>query len=322
MKGFKDPHNGGLTFCREGTKEKMEVGCGQCLGCRCDWRRMWAIRIAHEATLHEYTGGNSFVTLTYRDPLECNHEQLFRGDYVPHDWSLNDRDLELFMKRLRRFFEPQRIRFFACGEYGRKCKHGVDLRRVSCPLCRVGRPHFHAALFNCSFPDLVAYHSDHSITRWTSPTLERLWRKGFVDVAPLTYESGAYIAGYILKKMTGVKGHDQYLSVDLEGEITFLEPEFVRMSRNPGIGKEWFDKYFTDVFPSDEIPVPGKGVVRGVPRFYAERFGEVFPERLEEIKKIREAFRREHADEYSPERLMARYKCAQAKRKLFENEHK
>ena len=138
----------------------------------------------------------------------------------------------------------------------------------------------------------------------------------------MTYESGAYIAGYILKKMSGRYAQDQYLSVDLDGVITFLEPEFVRMSRNPGIGKQWFDKYYTDCFPADHVPVVGRGVFRGIPRFYSERYGEVFPEKLEEIKKVREAFRREHADEYTPERLMAKYEVAQAKQKLFSNEHK
>ena len=322
LKGFKDPWTGGLTFDRSNTQEEMDVACGQCLGCRIDWRRMWSMRIAHEASLHEYSGGNSFITLTYRDPLECTPEQWIRGDHVPSDWSLNPRHWELFMKRLRKFFEPQQLRFFAAGEYGRKCKHGVDLRRVSCPLCRVGRPHFHAIIFNGSFPDLVSYQSDGNITRWTSPTLERIWRYGFVDVAPFTYNAGQYVAGYILKKMSGARSHDQYLSVDLDGVITWLEPEFVRMSRNPGVGRVWFEKYFQDVFPSDEVPVPGKGVFRGVPRFYEECYAEVFEAELEEIKKVREAFMREHADDYTPERLMDKYKCMVAKQKLFESEHK
>ena len=76
LKGWKDRHTGGLSFRRDNAFEKMEVACGQCLGCRLDYSRMWAMRIVHESTLHELDGGNCFVTLTYRDPKECNLEQL------------------------------------------------------------------------------------------------------------------------------------------------------------------------------------------------------------------------------------------------------
>ena len=67
LKGFKDEETGGIKFRRDGTKETMEVACGQCLGCRLDRSRMWAMRIAHEASLHELDGGNCFITLTYDD---------------------------------------------------------------------------------------------------------------------------------------------------------------------------------------------------------------------------------------------------------------
>ena len=112
----------------------MEVGCGQCLGCRLDRSRMWAMRIVHESTLHELDGGNCFVTLTYRDRLECSQEQLEKGYHVPDDWSLHKEHFQKFMKRLRKAFHPQKIRFFHCGEYGNICKHGISLELVDCPL--------------------------------------------------------------------------------------------------------------------------------------------------------------------------------------------
>lgn len=179
---------GGIQFRRTNAGEKMEVPCGYCLGCRLDYSRMWAMRIVREASLHEYNGGNSFITLTYRDESACDEEQLEQGLHVPDDWSLNERHMQLFIKRLRKHFGEQKIRYFYAGEYGRCCKHGIDVDRVGCPLCNVGRPHYHLCLFNGSFNDLEAYQSDGDITRYTSPTLERLWGYGFVDVGELKTE--------------------------------------------------------------------------------------------------------------------------------------
>ena len=92
----------------------LTLPCGQCVGCRLERSRQWAIRCMHEAQLHER---NSFVTLTYK------------GD-VP-DEGLRYRDFQLFMKRLRKYASGQQIRFYMCGEYGDE----------------KGRPHFHACLF-------------------------------------------------------------------------------------------------------------------------------------------------------------------------------
>ena len=304
----------------------MEVPCGQCLGCRLDYSRMWAMRIVHESTLHEYDGGNSFVTLTYRDKRDCSIEQLNRGLHVPDDWSLNQKHMQSFFKRLRKAFPDQEIRYFYAAEYGRKCEHGIDLRLVDCPLCNVGRPHYHACLFNISFGDLVAYETDGGITRYTSPTLEKIWGFGFVDVGELNYSSASYTARYILKKVRGVQGPDHYMKLDEYGVVTFLMPEFVRMSRGNaaskgkrcGIGAGWLDRFKDDVYPSDEVPVPGHGVVKGVPRYYDEILREENPEMYEELKHIRRTFLREHKEEYSDERLLAKHKCKKARVALFE----
>ena len=194
-----DQDTGGIVFRNSDGYEKMEVACGQCLGCRLDRSRMWAMRIVHEASMHELEGGNCFITLTYRDRIECSLEELKEGYHVPDDWSLNKKHFQKFMKRLRKYFEPQEIRFFHCGEYGARCKHGLELDRVDCPCCNVGRPHYHACLFNCSFADLEAYGSKNGELRYTSKTLEDIWKYGFVDVGELNFASAAYVARYIMK---------------------------------------------------------------------------------------------------------------------------
>ena len=335
LKGWKNPHNGAFQFRRDDAREKMEVPCGQCLGCNLDYRRMWAMRITHEATMHEYNGGNCFITLTYRDAYDCSILQLEKKMHVPDDWSLHKRHFQLFMKRLRKYFNGQEIRYFAAGEYGRKCKHGIDVDDVGCPLCNVGRPHFHACLFNCHFDDLESYQSDGGVMRYTSPTLEKLWGYGFVDVGELTFASASYVAGYVTKKVRGVRGDYHYLSYDMNGEITFLTPEFVIMSRGKtckkhrglpyqvdcpdcsrGIGRDWFEKYKDDVFPSDEVPVPGVGVQKGVPRYYSEIIRAGNPSLYEEIKAKRQMYRDENSEEYEYDRLWSKHICKKARLNL------
>ena len=314
LKGWKDEETGGIKFRRtRSIDEEMDVACGQCLGCRLDRSRMWAMRIVHESDLYADNGGNCFVTLTYRDPIECNEEQLRNKYHVPEDWSLVPEHFTKFMKRLRKAFSPQKIRYFMCGEYGNRCMHGLDLQMVGCPLCNVGRPHYHACLFNCEFPDLESYDTAaDGRVRFTSKFLESIWKYGFVDVGDLNYESAAYTARYILKKITGDAADDHYMNVDADGVATFLQPEYCRMSRRPGIGKDWFDRFKDDVFPSDEVPVPGQGVFKQVPRYYEELFKCEDPLTLEEIKEVRRKFLEEHGDEYTPERLMAKYKVKKA----------
>jgi hypothetical protein len=291
----------------------MEVACGQCLGCRLDHSRMWAMRIVHEASLHELDGGNCFITLTYRDELECTDEQLRDGLHVPVDWSLHKSHFQKFMKRLRKRFAPQKIRFFHAGEYGDTCEHGLSVTSGGgCPLCNVGRPHYHACLFNCTFPDLEAYGSSNGELRYTSKMLEDIWGYGFVDVGELNFATAAYTARYIMKKVTGQRADDHYMKIDLDGVARWVEPEYVTMSRNPGIGKEWYDKYKDDVFPSDEVPVPGSGVFKKVPRYYETILKEEDPISLEEIKAIRKKFYEENESEYSPQRLMDKYKVKKA----------
>ena len=308
LKGWKDDDTGGIKFRPDGAREKMEVACGQCLGCRLDHSRMWAMRIVHEASLWEGERGNCFVTLTYREKYECDEEQFRNGYHVPDDWSLNKAHFQKFMKRLRKHFGGK-IRFFHCGEYGNKCQHGLDLSLVKCPMCNVGRPHYHACLFNCGFLDLEPYDSHNGELRYTSPTLEKIWKYGFVDVGALNFESAAYVARYVMKKITGVKADDWYL---LKEDGVYAQPEYITMSRRPGIAKEWFDKYKDDLFPADNVPVPGKGVINGVPRYYGNLMSELEPEVMEEVKRLRQVFMREHADEFTPARLMDKYKVKKA----------
>jgi len=270
----------------------MEVACGQCLGCRLDRTLMWAMRILHESCLYER---NSFVTFTYRSRAECTQTQLKNRHYVPDDYSLNYHHFRDFIKRLRRHF-PQKIRYFHCGEYGDQ-----NLR-----------PHYHACLFNVSFDDQFVYQQDEGITTYESDTLQSLWPYGFCTIGELNFETASYTAGYILKKITGHQADDTYLRNDDYGVAYWVRPPYTTMSLKPGIGADFYAKFKTDFFPSDESPLPSKGIIKKVPRYYQNILESENPDLLATVKAVRQKYISTHRDEYTPDRLRQKYICARA----------
>lgn len=298
LKGYKDPVSGGLIFkwTSKKPRAKMEVACGQCLGCRRDRNLMWAMRIVHESCLHVDHYGNCFVTLTYRSKDECTEEQREKRQHIPGDYSLKVSDFQKFIRKLRRHF-PQHIRYFHCGEYGDE-----NLR-----------PHYHACLFNVSFDDMVIEQSDQGIITYSSPTLEKLWPHGFCTIGELNYDTAAYTSGYILKKINGKQADEHYLRNDEDGVANWVLPPYITMSLKPGIGEKFYNKFKSDFFPSDTSPIPGKGVSQLVPRYYTSMLQTDDPVMHEVIKARRKAFIADHAEDFTPERLMDKYKCQRAR---------
>lgn len=227
---------GEIVFADRGGHRPLTLPCGQCIGCRLERSRQWAVRCMHESSMHEF---NSFVTLTYDD------------DHIPSDMSLNYRHFQLFMKRVRARFRA-RVRFYMCGEYGEVYK----------------RPHYHACLFGLRPDDLYPWRkSGAGFQLYRSPVMEDLWRFGSVEVGDVTFESAAYVARYIMKKVTGDRAEAHYSAVDGDtGEIFSRVPEFTRMSLKPGIGFTWFEKYRREVFPLDRVVV--RGVECKPPKYY------------------------------------------------------
>jgi len=237
----------------------------------------------HESQMHRE---NSFVTLTYD------------AENVPMDGSLNKQHFQKFMKRLRKHFSDKKIRYFHCGEYGDKLE----------------RPHYHACLFGIDFDDRVEHGANNSVVHYKSDTLEKLWGKGFCTVGELNYQTAAYTARYIMKKMTGKQAEEHYMRVNpYTGELYNLEPEYVTMSLKPGIGREFYEKFETDFFPSDECPVPGRGVYKTVPRYYEEIYASRNPDAYEKIKADRKHYHDTHKHEYTDQRLRAKEKVHEAK---------
>lgn len=234
IKGFRTPN--GVVFSelsRHDILGDIEIPCGQCIGCRMRRASDWTLRCMHEASLWQE---NCFVTLTY-------------GRYkLPPDGSLEHRDFQLFMKRMRKHFGNRVIRYYMCGEYGEE-NH---------------RAHYHACLFNVDFRSdrVPAGKSGSGMLYYDSPLLARLWGHGIVSVQDLTKETAGYCARYIMKKRLGIGASTAYLTAD--GVIR--RSEYAAMSLKPGIGAGWFAKYGSDVYPHDFVVADGAKLP--TPKYY------------------------------------------------------
>lgn len=261
--------NGEILFHDNGKGRPLELPCGQCVGCRLERSRHWATRCVHEASLHQ---DNVFITLTY------NPENL------PPDCGLRKKHFQNFLKRLRKFIAPKKIKFYMCGEYGDT----------------TNRPHYHAILFGHNFSDWVyLFDSPSGEPIYTSPTLEKIWSHGFVTIGSVTFESAAYVARYCMKKINGPlkdkinekTGLKHYERINLfNGEVCEVWPEYSTMSRGGrsgrGIAHDWINKYKFDVYPKDFTTI--RGVRMSPPRYYDRYLESIDPMMYDDIKAGRE----------------------------------
>jgi len=263
----------------------VELPCGQCSGCRLARSREWAIRCANHAQLYKE---NIFVTLTYDNAN------------LPENRSLDHRHFQLFMKRLRvyasRTLNRDNISVYMCGEYGEE----------------FGRPHYHACIFNFDLPDKELWKTTRGNRIFKSEKLEQIWGHGFVSVGSVTFQSAAYVARYIMKKVTGepAASHYEYINPDT-GEITQLRPEYTKMSLGQAIGKEWIAKYQRDVFPNDYVVLNGQKV--SPPKYYTNQYELLYPDEVKQLRLARKKRAAERAANSTPDRLRVRKAVLQSK---------
>ena len=256
--------------------EALDLPCGQCASCRLEKSRQWAARLMHEAAFWEefYNEYSIFLTLTYD---EANLPMY--GTLVKHH-------VQDFLKRLR-FHSGTKFRYYIVGEYGTTCP---DHEIVDCPVCGpLHRPHYHG-IFTWTPPDKEMLGSRDGMPVYESKIIEKAWGKGSHEFGSCTFESCAYVARYIMKKQTGNNSHtaDHYCKYLPKLDLWVdLPPEFAIMSRRPGIGKPWLCEYVDDVYPSDEVPIPGRGVIGKPPRYYDSIYEKSNPTKLDEIKQKR-----------------------------------
>jgi len=264
---------------------KVITACGQCTGCRQAYSLEWATRVHCEQQLYE---ANCFITLTYD------------GKSLPPGGSLDYDHHELFMKRLRKHFAPRTIRNYAAGEYGETSL----------------RPHFHSCLFNLDFDDKELWKRQNGEDLYTSPILNDLWGKGRAVIGSLTFASAAYVARYILKKVRGPDAAKHYeIYVPETGECYDVSPEAPRMSRRPGVGIPWLEKYYKDVYPSDFLVINGKKVKP--PKAFDRWLEKHHPLLWQRVKYKRIANGDRHAENNTIERLRVRRELAELKLKHY-----
>ena len=185
-----------------------------------------------------------FITFTFADP------------FLPSDFSVSKKFHQNFMKRLRKEFGND-IRFLMCGEYGEK----------------FGRPHYHYCLFNIDLSDKVYVFTRNGFKYYMSARLAKVWYYGNHYFSDVTFESAAYVARYVTKKQYGDSAKEHYGG---------REPEFALMSRKPGLGAKWLEKYGTNVYDNDRIVVRNRPMKP--PHYYDRIFSESYPEWFEYVK--------------------------------------
>jgi len=232
------------------------IPCGGCIGCRVTKTSEWASR-----AILELRGSidSCFITLTYKN--------------TPPGGSLHPPHLRDFWKRLRIFtsrrshnepalFPLSKIRYFACGEYGEK----------------KSRPHYHAVVFGYRPSDGVLFKQTDFGPLFSSVELQKVWTHGFVTFGAVAFESCAYVASYVQKKLTGRQGALHYGN---------LWSPFARMSRRPGLGRAGAIELQNEV--SDDKLWLGGDRFSPVPKYFMNLYKELNPELFETLSLKRES---------------------------------
>lgn len=289
LEGFKRRDNGGIGWKLNEVWSDipMTAPCGKCVGCVNTKKRDWAVRMQHEAQMHEQA---YFVTMTYND------------DHVPNWGTLKMDDGTKFIRAIRKRRPGERISYYLAGEYGSKLR----------------RPHYHAAIYGLRLDDLQLSGSSKKGASGKSPWLEKMWGKGFVTVAPLTPAAAAYVAGYVLKKSTKEEREKELSRHDsATGELRVVAPESARMSCRPAIGRRWIEKFWPEVYGDgkhegfDFVVLDGQKIKP--PLYYDKWLEEHHPEVWKSIDKRRK--KNLNRDEYTPERLRVREIVMESKMK-------
>lgn len=222
------------------------VPCGKCVNCRQNKRNSWVYRLECEARHYPLS---LFVTLTYDDehlPTARIGNDLFAQD-VP---VVSKRDVQLFMKRLRRKYEDMRFRYFVTSEYG----------------TQNGRPHYHMILFGFPYTGKVA-----------GDLLAESWQNGFVQAHPLTVKEISYVCKYMYEKSI----IPSYLQ-----DIREYKP-FMLCSRDPGIGYHYLTHQIVDFYrahPRSYVRTYS-GLRMAIPRYYVDKlYDDDMKEFLKELR--------------------------------------
>jgi len=219
--------------------------------------------------------------------------------YSPNPAAAGQKQQPFRFPKRRKTLPIQYLRYYMCGEYGDKTQ----------------RAHYHMCLYGWDPSDKRFYTTSGSKIHsriYTSKTLDKIWGNGQVWTGEVTFESAAYVARYIMKKVNGEKAKKHYERVDPEtGEIINRKPEYTHMSLKPGIGAAWLQKYKSDVYPEGTVLARGH---RGKsPKYYDQKYKKTNPMEYEDLLFERHKEQQKRPGENSKERLAVRETVAKAK---------
>lgn len=205
------------------------VPCGRCPQCLQRRQSGWIFRLKKEKEVSETS---AFLTLTYDDE---HIKRSFNGHAT-----LNVRDHQLFMKRLRKEIKTyshdnnKRVRYYSCGEYG-----------------AIGaRPHMHSIIFDV--PNLILDNPEH---------LAYIWRCGNVRIDPCNGATISYVSKYIMKQ---IKLNDRQDDDDRVEEFSLM---------SKGMGKNYLSQSVVGYYQKKQIPylVLEGGKKMAMPRYYQDK---------------------------------------------------
>lgn len=182
-------------------KGVREFDCRACPECLQKLANSWVLRSVFEARSHAH---NCMITLTYDTFVRDDKGRILKDKYgvplenpVDPDLKVNKRDVQLFVKRLRKWYSKisdDHIKVLVGAEYGSKTH----------------RAHYHLILFGVMFPDLVPYKkSKRGNQIYFSHKLSALWNHGICTVDSTNIRSS--IARYCTKYCAKSRSQDTFM---------------------------------------------------------------------------------------------------------------
>lgn len=129
--------------------------CGKCLPCLKRRVSGWSFRLRQQDKVAEKS---MFITLTY----DTKYVPITNKGFM----TLCKRDVQLFLKRLRKAHNGPAIKYYSVGEYGGKTM----------------RPHYHLIIFNCNETEV-----------------SNAWRLGEIHFGTVSGASVGYVLKYMVK---------------------------------------------------------------------------------------------------------------------------
>ncbi len=205
----------------------LELPCGKCIGCKIPKSRDWTARIIQEL---DYFPDSCFMSLTYNEAK------------IPENGSLKKKDLQNFVKRLRKSTQ-KKIKYFGCGDYGEDNN----------------RPHYHMIMLGIAqnWEGFVWIMRVKGKKGYIDLYEVEEWKNGYVHVGTATQDSVRYVTDYIMKKYDGT------LAVEKYGQ---KERPFRIVSQ--GFGKRFCLKFAEDLKKREYMTL--RGVQLGLPRYYRD----------------------------------------------------